>query len=179
MCAAMIGLGAIGCGGGFQVGSDWNPNEARFFDDGVDLIKQPSKLGGDWAYNHEEELDARVNLGDLVAEVELLSLQTASDIEGQEAKRIETLIVEKLFGSTPEESVYLLSSKDSLGYPLILRHERHLTGRFLVFIRWFHTDDGSLGHHFHLSPASPEMRKKVQKMIDTRIREEERMASAN
>jgi hypothetical protein len=169
---------AAGCGGGFKVGSPWNPNEARFFDDGIDLIKQPSKLGGEWAYNHEEELDARINLGDLTALVSVLTVQTTTDIEGKEAKRIEAQIVEEWYGKSPTETVFLQSSKASLGYPLILRHERHLTGKFLVFIRWFDEEDGSLGHHFHLSPASTEMRKKVQGMIDKRREEEERLKMA-
>lgn len=172
-------LSTAGCGGGFKVGSPWNPNEARFFDDGMDLIKQPSKLGGEWAFNHEEELDARVNLGDLVALVSLLTVQTTTDIDGEEAKRIEAQITEVMFGSSPMEKVFLQSSKASLGYPLILRHERHLTGEFLVFIRWFDKEDGSLGHHFHLSPASTEMRKKVQGMIDDRRKEEERLKMAH
>lgn len=170
---------ASGCGGGFKVGSPWNPNESRFFDDGIDLIKEPSKLGGEWAYNHEEELDARVNLGDLTALVSVLTVQTATDLEGKEAKRIEAQILEPWYGSSPTETIFLQSSKDSLGYPLIMRHERHLTGKFLVFIRWFDEEDGSLGHHFHLSPASLEMRKKVQDMIDKRKEEEERLKMAN
>jgi hypothetical protein len=177
ICSAVIGLLAAGCGGGFKVGAAWNPNEARFFDDGVDLIKQPSKLGGEWAYNHQEELDARVNLGDLVAVVEVLTLQTATDIEGQEAKRIEIRVIERLNGATPTENISLQSSKASLGYPLIVRHERHLTGQFIAFLRWFDNDDGSLGHHFLLAPASTEMRKAVQDLIDDRIREEERLKS--
>jgi hypothetical protein len=170
---------ATGCGAGFKVGSPWNPNESRFFDDGIDLIKQPSKLGGEWAYNHEEELDARVNLGDLTALVTVLTVQTTTDLEGQEAKRIEAQVTEVFYGTTPTETIFLESTKDSLGYPLIIRHERHLTGEFLAFIRWFDNEDGSLGHHFHLSPASTEMRKKVQDMIDKRKEEEERLNAAN
>jgi len=166
---------AAGCGGGFKVGSPWNPNESRFFDDGIDLIKQPSKLGGEWAYNHEEELDARVNLGDLTCLVSVLTVQTTTDLDGKEAKRIEAQVTEVFYGNTPTEKIVLQSSKDSLGYPLIVRHERHLTGEFLAFIRWFDREDGSLGHHFHLSPSSLEMRKKVQAMIDKRKEEEERL----
>jgi len=169
----------VGCGGGFKVGSPWNPNEARFFDDGIDLIKQPSKLGGEWAYNHDEELDARVNLGDLTAVVQVLTVQTTTDLDGKEAKRIEAQFTDVWYGETPTPKVFLQSSKDSLGYPLILRHERHLTGEFLIFIRWFDREDGTLGHHFHLSPASTEMRKKVQHMIEKRREEEERLKMAN
>jgi hypothetical protein len=46
-------------------------------------------------------------------------------------------------------------------------------------VRWFDNDDGSLGHHFHLSPASLEMRKAVQQLIEDRIEEEERLSSAH
>ncbi|MBW2276607.1 MAG: hypothetical protein JRF63_03885, partial [Deltaproteobacteria bacterium] len=93
----------------------------------------------------------------------------------KEAKRIEAQITEVLYGSTPTEKIFLQSSKASLGYPLIIRHERHLTGEFLAFIRWFDEEDGTLGHHFHLSPSSIEMRKAVQDIIDKRKEEEERL----
>ncbi len=55
----IVALG--GCGGPqFQVGETWDPKEAQFFDDGIDVIKDFSNLSGDWAFRRENELDGRV-----------------------------------------------------------------------------------------------------------------------
>lgn len=162
-----------GCGTTFRAGSPWDPNEGRFFDDGIDLIAEPSKLSGEWAYRHEEELDARVSLADLIAVVEVGTVQTTEDLDGSEAKRIDTAVTDVLYGATPTSAIALRSSESSLGYPLILRHERHLAGTQLAFLRWFDDGNGGLGHHFHLAPASPEILKAVRKRIARRQTEEE------
>jgi len=162
-----------GCGTAFRAGESWDPKEARFFDDGIDLISEPSKLAGEWSYRNEEELDARVNLADLIALVEIGTVQTNQDIEGVEAKRIQTTVTDVLYGETPTDAIALRSSKTSMGYPLIIRHERHLTGTLLLFLRWFENDKGVLDHHFHLSPASGELMTSVGKKIDRRKAEEE------
>ena len=161
------------CGTAFTAGQPWDPNEGRFFDDGIDLIAEPSKLSGEWAFRCDEELGARVSLADLIAVVKVGTVQTTQDLDGLEAKRIDTSIVEVLYGQTPTGAFALRSSKESMGYPLIIRHERHLTGSQLLFLRWFEDDKGALDHHFHLSPASPEVLKKVRRKIKRRETEEE------
>ncbi|MFO8070986.1 MAG: hypothetical protein R6V85_03840 [Polyangia bacterium] len=176
--AVAVSLVAVaGCGGGFALGEPWEPGEARFFDDGVDLMKQPSKLSGQWAYDQQQELDGRVTLADLIAVVEIGSVQTTTDLEGREAKRIEIEIVEKLYGEKPSDTLSLESNRESVGYPLVLRHERHLRGEFIAFLRFFEGEDGQRAQRFHLSPASAEMRKLVREKVEERIEAEQTAAN--
>ena len=173
--AFLAALCSLGCGGGgFQAGNPWDPAESKVFDDGLDLIDDLSKLSGEWAYRSEEQLDARVNLADLVAVISINSVQTTENLEGAQAKRIEAPIARSLYGDSPSETLVLLSVEGSLGYPLVLRNEHRLVGRHIAFVRWF--DDGaSLGHHFHLSPASDQNIDYVERKVSARKREEERL----
>ena len=158
----------------FRTGNNWQAGEERFFDDGVDLIKDPSKISGEWAYRYENELDGRVQLADMVAEIDIFSIQTTRNVDNVEAKRIEVSIENILLGDAPEKSVVLESTRLSPGHELLLRYESHLSGRFLLFIRWFANENGTLSHHFHLSPASDRVKSEVLKRINTRQKEEEK-----
>ncbi len=176
--AVAVSLIALaGCGGGFALGEPWEPGEARFFDNGVDLMKQPSKLSGQWAYDQQQELDGRVTLADLIAVVEIGSVQTTTDLEGREAKRIEVDIVDRLYGEAPSDTLSLESGRESIGYPLLLRHERHLSGEFIAFLRFFEGEEGQRAQRFHLSPASPEVRKLVREKVAERIESEQTAAN--
>ncbi|MCP4606679.1 MAG: hypothetical protein GY847_40255 [Proteobacteria bacterium] len=166
---------AFGCvSTGFRVGSSWDPKEARFFDDGVDMVKDLSSLSGKWGYEQENDLDGRVQLADLVAEVEILSVQTLSDIDGyvETAKRIEVAIVKKMYGNAPSNKFSLVSAKEAPGHEFLLRYERHLNGNFLLFVRWYEDEEGSPSHHFHFSPASDKMKPEVEKRVSRRMTEE-------
>lgn len=163
----------LGCGGAtFRTGESWDPKESAFFDDGVDVFDDYSAISGQWAYRLEKELDARLQLADFIGVAKILSVQTKSDFEVEAAKRIDIEIVEALYGNTPGNNVQLVSTREAPGHQLILRYEGRLTGNQLVFIRWFEKEDKSLGHHFHISPASEYLVSKVRPVIANRIREE-------
>ena len=118
------------------------------------------------------EFDARVSLADLVAEVEVISLQTNSDLDGLEAKRIVVSVVRELFGLAPARNLALLSRPEALGYTLIQRHEGQLSGKFVAFIRFFEGEGGALEHHFHLSPASKQVLEATRTKVSARVDEE-------
>ncbi len=171
--APFLILCTVGCAAAeFQVGNAWQPGEERFFDDGVDMVGDPSKISGKWAYEQQDELTGRVQLADLIARVEILSVQTHRNIDGIETKRLTVEIVEIKYGHSPEQQLSLASLRDAPGHTLIQRYEKRLTGHFILFIRWFETDDGSLGHHFHLSPATSIIESEVQKRINERLKQE-------
>lgn len=171
LLAVLVSL--TGCGGAFKTGESWDPRESRMFDDGVDLLQDISKLSGEWEYQAEQELEARAHLADMVAIVNVLAVQTNEDLEGIESKKIEARIDDIIYGDAPGSDLALKSSANSLGYSLILRHEQHLVGKHIVFMRWFTQDDKSLGHHFHLSPASGKLEKKIRKLLEARKKEED------
>ena len=143
------------------------------FDDGVDLLQDISKLSGEWGYQAEQELEARSHLADMVAIVTVLAVQTNEDLEGIESKKIEARIEDIIYGDAPSKDLALNSTSKSLGYSLILRHEQRLMGKHIIFMRWFTEDDRSLGHHFHLSPASGKLEKAVRKLVEARKKEED------
>lgn len=172
----VTGLVLCGCAGGFRAGQPWDPNEEPFFDDGIDLVEDPSSISGTWAYEHEKNLDARIQLADLIAEVEIMSVQTISDMDEETARRIDVTVENLLYGKSPDrQKVSLFSSRESRGYELILRYERRLTGRFILFVRWFVDDKNNVVNHFHLSPASSQMKADVDKKVTFRQREESAM----
>jgi hypothetical protein len=167
LLAVVISFVAIaGCDKyGFKVGKPWNPEETPFFDDGVDVVDDLADLSGKWRQERERNFDARVQLADLIAEIEILSIQTSSDLESDTAKRIEVRIVEILYGKAPSETISLVSRTHSPGYELVLRHEVHLTGRFFLFVRWFDDENHQPGNHFHLSPSSEGIRSALENRV--------------
>jgi hypothetical protein len=175
-CAIAIAAASavvLGCGGGFAVGRPWDAaTEATVFDDGIDMVDDLAKLSGEWAFRAREDLDARSNLADMVAVVTVLSIGTMKDVDGTEARRIDGRVERTLYGSSPGKNLVLKSAASALGNPLIIRHEGRLTGSYIVFLRWFRQEDETLGHHFHLSPASPTMLEAVQKYVQARTAQE-------
>lgn len=170
-------VAVVGCGGEFKVGRPWDAaSEASVFDDGIDLIDDPAKLSGEWAFRAREDLDARSSLADLVAVVTIASVQTTKDMDGAEARRVDTRIEKILYGQAPEKTLVLLSSSTALGHSLIVRHEGRLSGSFIVFLRWFDLPDGTTGHHFHLSPSSEVVFAAIGARLDARLAQE---AAAN
>lgn len=167
---------ATACGPkGFKVTNSWNPQEAPFFDDGVDILKTMDNLSGRWAYDRKNELDGRILLADLIAEVNIKSVQTFLDKNGEEAKQVAVLITNNLYGETPGKTITLVSRKDAPGHELLLRYEGQLDGKFYAFVRWFEIADQhktSIGHHFHMSPASPQITELVEKGVSARLAEE-------
>lgn len=156
----------------FPVGEEWDPKETVFFDDGVDLVEDISALSGNWAYRHTKETDGRIQLADFVGVVKILSVQTKSDFNVEIAKRIDIEVVESIYGNTPGNIVQLLSNREAPGHQLLLRYEKRLTGKRLVFIRWFEQKDKTIGHHFHISPASDYLVSKIRAAMDMRKRKE-------
>jgi hypothetical protein len=170
---AVLSVAAIGCGGGFAVGRPWDAaGEATVFDDGIDMVDDPAKLSGEWAFRARQDLDARSNLADMIAVVNIVSIQTMKDVDGTEARRVDTRIVRILYGATPDKALVLKSSATSLGNALITRYEGRLSGDFVVFLRWFEQKDGTIGHHFHFSPSSPQILEMVHKYVEARVTQE-------
>ena len=171
-------IGFSYCGGAsVKLGEPWRPEESPFFDDGVDLVKDLSSLSGEWAYRHKNWLEGRIQLADVVAIVEITSVQTKTDVDGREVKRIDVLVLESLYGTPANNPLSLESQEDAPGHELILRYERHLAGEFILFGRWFKEENPKdpgqeIGHHFHLSKVSEVMIAEVKRRIAKRKNEE-------
>lgn len=168
----------IGCAKSVILGNPFASFEEPFFDDGIDVVVDYSTLSGQWAFSAEEELDARCNLSDVVAEVTIVSVQINSDVAGQEERRIEIKLDSFLYGALDTNNFLLISQIDAKGYALLQRHEIALKGKQLLFLRTFPLDkennDGEMGHHFHLSPHAPAILSKTNTLINKRKKEMEK-----
>ena len=167
-------LSATACGGAtIAAGPPWNPEDSPFFDDGVDLIENPTALAGAWGGRQKNWMEGRIQLADVVAVVELQSLQTEIDAAKNESKRLAVTVVTALYGEPPSSKMRLESRSDAPGYPLLVRHEKRMAGQFILFYRHFKQKDAdgneSAGHHFHLSPASEILLTHVRERLAQRI----------
>ena len=167
-------LSVTACGGAtITAGPPWNPEDRPFFDDGVDLIENPTALAGAWGGRQKNWMEGRIQLSDVVAVVELQSLQTEVDASKSESKRLAVTVVTALYGEPPSAKIRLESRSDAPGYPLLVRHEKRMAGRFILFYRHFEqkAKDGNdaISHHFHLSPASKTLLAHVRERILLRM----------
>jgi hypothetical protein len=160
-----------------SVGNPWDPREENFFDDGVDMLETPDTAAGQWGLQQKNLLEGRIQLSDFVAIVDVQSIKTSTDVEKTEIRHIDVEIHRVLYGNRPESKLSLKSAPSSPGYVLIKRHERHLTGRFILFSRWFEvadntTKESTIEYHFHLTPASPAITAEVKSRLSLRIQME-------
>jgi hypothetical protein len=172
-----IVLCAAGCGGAFSsVGPPWRSEDAQFFDDGIDLIENPTVLSGAWGDRQKNWTEGRIQLADVVAAVEISAVQSEVDVDKNEARRIDAVVSDILYGSLKDRQVSLKSPSASPGFGSILRNEKQLNGRFILFYRTFEIqgEDGekALGHHFHLSPASSALLEYVTQRVSLRVQAE-------
>jgi hypothetical protein len=128
----------------------------------------PDTYSSEYAEDVRNEVKGRIALADAVVRLRVDAVQTSRDRNELEQKRIATTPLEILQGSIPAEPLILISTSDARGYELLRRHENHLRGEQLAFIRFFTNDDGTTGHHFHLSPASEAMLSIVAELIEAR-----------
>ncbi len=175
-----IALSVSSCGPrAAPVGAPWNPGDAVFFDDGADLIIDPDALSGRAGFQQKDALEARIQLSDLAAVVEISSLHTESDVDKKESKRLEVASIETLYGSFPRGNLSLKTPSSSPGYELIVRHESYLEGDFILFYRGFKDieDNGEkVGYHFHLTKASSTLIRYIKQRLTARREAEKQSA---
>ena len=157
------------CGGeSYHVGKPWNDEDARFFDDGVDLIENPGITTGIFGFQQKDLLNGRVQLSDFVAIVTVQTVRTTTFSDRSEIKFVDVTIEKTLYGNRPEKKLSLRSEPSSTGYALVSRHEASLSGRFILFSRWFEETSANpsspktIARHFHLTPASSRMLTEVK-----------------
>jgi hypothetical protein len=180
----LVTLLLASCGGASYstVGAVWDPREARFFDDGVDLIEDPHGTTGIFGFRQKDLLEGRIQLSDFVAIVTVQTVRTSSNMDGVETKHVDVTIEKRLYGDRPERTISLKSESTSTGIGTIGRHETSLTGRFILFSRWFEKRSASssgtsasssgtkeIAYHFHLTPASPFMLAEVKQRLALRV----------
>lgn len=147
------------CGGPAQVTvsptSPFSEADALLFDDGVDLMSDPSALGGRWSADWEREFKARVERSDAVLIGEVTTLRTDVDPEQQTTYRLVVRVEEVVRGKVPADEILLSASEGASGYSSVARSmKRIMNKRFVVLLKWYRSTDTKVDAHWHLMPAS-------------------------
>jgi hypothetical protein len=141
--------------------------EAAFFDDGVDLVRDPQGVGGLWQEEWERELGERVARGDFVALGRVHTLRTDQDLDRRTSYRIVLSVERTLRGEAPAGDLTLVSREGARGYASVHgNHDRVLEQRFVVFARRYRDAVGAIVTHWHLSPASDAVLKLVNAKLE-------------
>ena len=166
--------GIGGCAKTVQPGKPFSDSERRFFDDSIDVVEDINALQGQFGFEAREDVDARSNLADVIAVVEILSVNSSVGANSQKEMRLDVQVKEILYGEVTANQIQLRSNANALGYRLLERHQAALNGTKVLFMRTFPLPNAApgMGHHFHLSPNSPSVRKEVAHLLKKRLEAE-------
>jgi hypothetical protein len=178
LLGSALALALAGCGGGPTtppiVYTPLTPEDEVAFDNGADLIEDPTMLEGpaleDWE-THIEILCARA---DAVVVVQITAVQTSLDLERRESFRLTGDVELERFGDV-DAQVSLIVRNGEPGYESIRRAEpRLLNQHYLAFIRWVEGDSGSPVARWHLSPAGERVSRRANTLLERRRPTEDR-----
>jgi hypothetical protein len=158
LALALVGCG-IACGAhssrGPQVRSEFTLDDAKLFEDGVDLIETPEQLEGQWKLDWDRDLDRRINQSDTIALGTVSTLRTDTDLEHRTNYQIVMNVESTLEGDRPGSELTLTSREGASGYSSIEEHKDQLLSRKLVaFVKYAKNENGTVIWHFHLSAPS-------------------------
>jgi hypothetical protein len=168
---SLAGLGLAACGASVpavRVTSPTTPAELRVFDHGVDLVDDPEILAGQWRESWGEELQTRVGGSDVIELVRVNSAQATRIPDRGASYRLDIEPDRALFGEAVD--VDLLSTEGEGGYVSVDRNQtRLLSTDFVLFIKWYQAEDGTIAAHWHLSPATPAVVQRITFLVDRRV----------
>lgn len=167
---ALAGLAVAACGPGVsavRVTSPTSAAELRVFDHGVDLVDDPDILAGQWRESWGEELQSRVGSADVIELVHVNSAQATRIPDQGPSYRLDIEPSDTLLGESAD--ITLVSTEGDGGYVSIDRNQtRLLSTDFVLFVKWFQRDTGVIDAHWHLSPATPAVVRRVQYLVERR-----------
>ncbi len=167
---SLAALGLLGCGAALppaRVTSPTTPEELRVFEHGVDLVDDPEILAGQWRESWGAELQQRVGAADVIELVRVNSAQATRIPDQGASYRLDIEPSRALLGE--ETDVDLLTVETDGGYVSIDRNQtRLLSTDFVLYVKWYRTDDGTTAAHWHLSPATPAVVQRTQFLIGRR-----------
>lgn len=164
--ACLLSLGA--CGGAGQVVRreplpPLTEEQAVLFDDGVDLIEDPAALEGRWYEDWQQELERRLAEADEVVLGKVQTVRADVDPSRRTSYRV-VFAVEHAYTGDPGDELTLSANDSALGYVSVERNrERLLQRTFVAFIKRAGGEDGLEVQHFHLTPPSPPLDKRLER----------------
>jgi hypothetical protein len=171
VCAAFAAFAIAACGGSAATNASTLPKfteaDAAYFDDGVDLVRDPQGVGGLWQAEWERELGERVARAEFVVVAFVHTLRTDVDLDRRTHYRLVAQVERALSGTAPDGDLTLVSREDAPGYVTVQsHHENVLEQKFVVFARRYRDAVGVPVLHWHLAPASEAVLRQVQARLE-------------
>lgn len=166
---ALLSGALFGCGGPavqqVRVSSPFTEEHAKYFEDGIDFVSDPSTLDGHWREEWQGEVDKRIELSDLIARVTVAAVRSHWDLD-RTMLQLELAVVQRLHGVTPDGPLTVTVRDGDPGYPSVKSNEsRMLNADYVLFVKWYEDDLGQPVAHWHLSPDTEQ----VMSMVATRV----------
>jgi hypothetical protein len=154
LLAAALVLAVAGCGGS-NAGSPspetpLNAQQVALFEDGVDMLEDPSALQDSWRSDWERETRERIAQSDAIALGDVTTVRTQED-PGQAVSYYVVISVKKTLLGEPVGSELVLTARESAaGYGnLADQRERLLRMSVIAFLKYA-KEGSAVVTHFHL-----------------------------
>ncbi len=159
-----------GCGGPQEtlavVSSPFTSEHAAVFEDGLDLVRDPRVLEGQWLTSWEDELDQRVSLADVVVLVTVRTLRTDVDLDRRRTFRLVSHVDRVLLGEHVGEEIVLTVREGEGGFGTGETNERSLLdAQDVAFVKWAEDEDGTVRARWHLSPATDQVAGRTRALL--------------
>jgi hypothetical protein len=158
-----------------RVTSPFTPELEPIYENGIDLVRDPRILEGQWLETWESEIDQRVANADVVALVTVPTLRTDVDLEQRRTFRLVAHVDRVLFGEGVGQEITFVVREGQPGFDSVETNERSLLNvQYLAFVKWAADEsDGAVRARWHLSPASDTVADRVRAALAARGSREE------
>jgi len=163
---------ALACGSASTVvrpTSEFTAEDAQIFQDAVDFVGDPDVLEGRWREEWSNDLQSRVEAADVVAVVRVGTLRTDIDPGQVRTFRLIANARRVLLGEVPDRQLTLMVAQGQGGFETVDGNEaRILDNHFVAFVKWYETPTGDVAGHWHLSPATEGVVRRVEYLAQRR-----------
>lgn len=157
------------CGGGgnqVRVSSPFTEEHAKYFEDGLDYVADPSSLEDRWRDQWQADMDRRIEFSDLIARVKVATVRSSWDLD-RTMLQLDLAVKQLLRGEDPPQSIAVSVREGDVGYPSVKSNEaRLLNADYIVFVKWYVNDLGRPVPHWHLAPDSDAVRALVAARVE-------------
>jgi hypothetical protein len=149
--------------------SPFTSEMARHFDDSVDYISNLDDIGGRLGADFRTQLEFLARQSDLVAITRIETVTVSQDPDGTQSYRLTAEVLESIRGQVPEGNrVGLRATQGQPGYNTVQgRQERLSANRWLLFVKWYIDGVGDVRPHWHLSPATDALVRRIRILSGT------------
>ena len=176
--ATTLLLAACGGGGGAEarVVTPFTAEHEPVFENGLDMVRDPSTLEGAWLSTWEDELDARVSLADVVGLVTVQTVRQDTDLDRRETFRLIVRVDRTYLGEVEDELTLVVREADAGFGTIETSQQRILDQQFIVFVKWQRDDEtDAIVARWHLAQATESIAGRVRDLLERRrqVREAE------